>query len=386
MENKRVFFVATTPPFSFGGGAQATRAYLDATLDFYGCENVTIMLFEDIEIPIEYKDLKFVRVPQLSTIKQILMFLRGHLSRLTSALLSYIKMHQDYYDICIINGGTVGGRVIKYINKLGIKTITIHHNYEVEFCRDNKAKGTFGGKYMRIVRKLEKNSYKYSNLNLFLTKQDVILLENAYGKTLGLNVVIGTFDYKSRAKEKLFDNKKEYDITISGSLINYQTTVGVSDFYYRYFPIAKKIIPNLKVLLTGRNPSNEIKLMQRSNPESLSIIANPEDILSVVQRGKVYVCPICIGGGLKLRAMDGLKCGMPILVHEVSARGYDYYFDKPYFKIYHDEQSFRKGLEDLIVYIKENPNCYSVINNDYYGYFGYSEGFDRYKKALQSLM
>lgn len=123
-------------------------------------------------------------------------------------------------------------------------------------------------------------------------------------------------------------------------LVNYKIRVGIKDFYNKYLPIAKLLIPSLKVLLTGKNPTEVIKRIQRSDDETLTIIVNPHDILSIVQHGRIYLCPICIGGGLKLRSKDGIKCGMSILVHEVSARGYNYLFNKLYF----NERSFEQGI------------------------------------------
>ena len=45
--------------------------------------------------------------------------------------------------------------------------------------------------------------------------------------------------------------------------------------------------------------------------------------------------------------------------------GYDYYFNKPYFKVYHDKESFEKGLNELIGYINDTPNYKYIINQDY---------------------
>ena len=74
----------------------------------------------------------------------------------------------------------------------------------------------------------------------------------------------------------------------------------------------------------------------------------------------------------------------PILVHAVSARGYDAYFDKPYYSIYKDEESFEKGLVKTLEYLKSH-NCSScTINSDYYKYFGYTSGKERFYEAITS--
>ncbi len=382
MDNNKAMFVAACNPFEKGGGSQATLAYLDATIEVFGSKNVTLMISNTSVIPDRYKEIEIIKVPIRSHFKRNIDYLRGYLSRFTLPLMKYLYNNKSLYQYCIINGSLTGGKAIPYINKLGIKTVVIYHNYEVEYHKDNRTVESLKGHYLGVIKRIEGLSFREANLNLFLTRQDESLFRNAYGTERGRNFILGTFDFREREVEKLSVIKKDYDITISGSLVNYQTAVGIIDFHRNYLTIAKQMIPNLKVLLTGRNPSQEIINIQNSDTDVYTIMPNPEKILSVVQRGKIYLCPTCIGGGLKLRAMDGLKCGMPILVHEVSARGYDYYFDKPYYRIYNDEDSFRNGLDDLLAFINENPNYSELINNDYYEYFGYQKGVDRLRKAL----
>lgn len=379
---KKVLYIATCPPFSSGGGSQATRAYMDAVLDIFGRKNVDVMLFEDAFIPENYQDICYIKVPSIALHKQALYFIRGYLSRLTLPLIEYLKNHKDDYNLCIINSGLVGGKAVPFISSLGIKTVVIHHNYEVEFRRDNKSMETLNGHYLGLVKRIERMSFRNADLNLFLTDQDVRLFHEAYGDADNC-YVIGTFDYKEREKEEFSIMLKEFDLSISGTLANYQTTVGVLDFYKNYLTIAKQLIPNLKILLTGRAPSQQIVEIQKKDNDVFTIIPDPKKILPVVRRGRVYLCPTCIGGGLKLRAMDGLKCGMPILVHEVSSRGYNFFFEKPYFRVYNDKISFENGLKDLLNYLTTSPNCEEQINKDYYEYFGYEKGVERMRRALQ---
>ena len=338
----RILFVASLNPFANGGGAQATHAYLDAVLDVFGRHNITLMISDTASIPDDYQDLEIIKIPNRNLIFQIIGYLRGYLSRFTEPLVDYLSKNKEKYKLCIINGSLVGGKAIPVLNGLDIKTAVIYHNYEVEYHRDNHTIESLKGHYFGMIKRLEGISFREAKLNLFLTSQDELLFRNAYGLEKGRSYILGTFDFKNREVENLSRSEKKFDITISGSLGNYQTVVGVMDFHEKYLSIAKKCIPGLKILLTGRNPSPEIVDLQDHDQETYSVIPNPLEILPVVQKGRIYLCPTCIGGGLKLRAMDGLKCGLPVLVHEVSARGYDYYFGKPYFRVYNDEVYFEK--------------------------------------------
>lgn len=379
----RVLFVAVLDPFKSGGGSQATRAYMDATIEIFGSENVDVMTTTEVIVPEHYKHINFIFVPQRSKLRSYFLFPWGVLGRFSESVARFLKSHDGDYDYCIMNGGLEAGWCFKHIRNLRINRVTIHHNQEVKYCMDTKNILTLRGRWPYTVRMVERNAYKYSDYNLFLTQQDLTEMEESYGKTEGKNRLIGTFDYKDAEIIRPVNDEKCFHIVASGTMAHYQTTHGILDFYKRYYPIAQKLIPNIKVLLTGRNPSEEILQLEKATHLSIRVHANPEDIMESVRSGRIYLCPTDIGSGLKLRAMDGLKCGLPILVHEVSARGYDAFYGKPYYLIYHDETTFENGLKDILNFLEENPNPARIINQDYYVYFGFEKGKERFKMALQ---
>lgn len=378
----KVLFVAVQDPFKSGGGSQATRAYMDATIEIFGLENVDVMTNTEVKVPDHYKHINFIFVSQRSKFRSYLLFPFGVLGRFSESVVSFLKSHDGDYDYCIMNGGLEAGWCFKHIRNLSIKKVTIHHNQEVQYCMDTKNILTLRGRWPHTVRMVERNAYKYSDYNLFLTLQDLKEMEETYGTTKGKNRLISTFDFKDALIIHPLDEKKYFNLVASGTMGHYQTTHGVLDFYKRYYPIAKRLIPGLKVLLTGRNPSPEILGLESSSENSICVIPNPQDIMEQVQCGRIFLCPTDIGSGLKLRAMDGLKCGLPILVHEVSARGYDFFYDKPYYRVYRDESSFEKGLKDILAYLEMHPDSMYNINHDYYDYFGFSMGVERFRTAL----
>jgi len=382
MKNNRTLFVAVLDPFKTGGGSQATRAYLDAIIKIFGENNVDVMTYPNINIPKGYANVKFIPVSNRSKITIIFSLLFGVLGRFAVAATKYLKEHSKDYSHCVFNGGLESGWCFKHIKNLAIKKIAIHHNMEVVYCMDTKNILTLKGRFPYLVKLNERNAYKYSDYNLFLTKQDIDQFESVYGRTQSKNALIGTFDYRNAKIVTPIDTIKEYDIVASGTMAHYQTTHGIIDFYNRYLPIVKRLLPDSTVLLTGRNPSTEIQYMQIEKPDTIFIVPNPEDIMSQVLRGRIFLCPTDIGSGLKLRAMDGLKSGLPILVHEVSSRGYDYYFGKPYYKVYNDEETFETGLKNIIEYLNITSDSCVQINQDYYAYFGFNQGVERFKKAI----
>lgn len=382
MKNK-VLFVCACTPFKIGGGSQATTAYLDATLDIFGHQKVDVLVDNMVRIPDGYEDVKFIKIAKRSILGGLLGMLKGQLGRFAKPALK--ELQTGKYDMCIFNGGYEAGWVVDKLKIKSVRFVTIHHNLEIEYCIDTKHILTFGGRYDGIIKRQERKAYKKSYLNLFLTEQDLRAFEKIYGHTAGNNIVIGTFDFKNAEILQLNETKlSEFDIVISGSLTNYQTEHGIKDFMDNYYEIVLKHITDVRILMTGRDPGPMILAYAERYADHIKIVPSPQDIHAEVRKAKIYLCPTDIGGGLKLRAMDGLKNGLPILVHAVSARGYDAYFDKPYYSIYKDKDSFEQGLVKILEYLKSH-NCSSgTINSDYYKYFGYTAGKERFLEAINS--
>ena len=381
--NQKVLYVSTVDPFGYGGGPQATRAYLDAVIDVFGVSNITIMIPEEVTVPMEYMNCNYIRIPRRKKAISLIGMLYGIMGRFSKPVVDIVKKSQDEYSWCFFNCGRESGWSYKRLRNFSIKKVTIHHNQEVEYCMDNKTAYTFWGRFPYIVRHEEKNAYFHSDYNLFLTRQDKDAFSNNYGKTNAVNCVIGTFDYKgARIIVPVGDSNKEYDLVASGSLSQYQTVHGIMDYCHNYFDVSKELIPNLRILFTGRNPRKEIYELQAPRADVIDIIPSPIDIQKEVSKGRIFLCPTDIGGGLKLRAMDGLKNGLPVLVHEVSARGYDYFFNKPYFRVYKDKETFVEGLRDILFFLTNTSFSANLINHDYYDYFGYQKGLERFNKVL----
>jgi hypothetical protein len=226
------------------------------------------------------------------------------------------------------------------------------------------------------------NAYYQADLNLFLTKSDMGLFERQYGKCNGERAVIGTFEPFQRALPIIEKGDRSYTMVITGSLGSRQTECGIKDFYKNYYMLLRKEFPNGKILFAGRNPTKTIMDIVKKETDNMTIIRNPGSMEEIIRQGIIYYCPTNVGGGLKLRVMDGLRQGLPVLVHKVSARGYDVFFDKPYFKIYYDKESFKSGLISLIDLHNKNEIDNKQIQGDYKNIFDLESGCKRLKASL----
>jgi hypothetical protein len=273
--------------------------------------------------------------------------------------------------------------MIDDIKSFNIKVVVIHHNYEREYAVDNKTLSSFWGFFPYYVIRNEKNAYYQADLNLFLTKSDMGLFERQYGKCSGERAVIGTFEPSQRALPVIEKGDRPYTMIITGSLGSRQTECGIKDFYKNYYVLLRKEFPNITILLAGRNPTKVVVSIARKEADNITIIQNPENMEEIIKQGIIYYCPTNVGGGLKLRVMDGLRQGLPVLAHKVSTRGYDAFFNKPYFQMYNDKETFMKGIGCLIDLYKNNMIDSKRIQDDYMEYFSFEAGCQRMSIVLR---
>ena len=121
------------------------------------------------------------------------------------------------------------------------------------------------------------------------------------------------------------------------------------------------------------------------NKDRIQLIPNPEDMSEIISKCRFFLCPTNVGGGLKLRVMDGLRQGLPVIAHKVSARGYDPFFDKDFFAVYDDLDSFVDGMKKL-TQLDYNIQLKQHIQEEYNKLFGFEQGTERMKTCVAKIM
>jgi len=328
---------------------------------------------------IECKNVLYV--PERSRIEKWKSVFTGYMNRYVPYTKKWLKEHPQKYDYVVFDHSNISGALVGHVKALGIKTITIHHNYEKEYFSDNNH-GLYKLLFLHHVVRWERIAYRYSDLNLFLTRQDMAMFRRVYGLEQGMSFVGGAFEYKNYSAPQVYSRlEKELTFVITGSLSNYQTTDAVGYFFselYRYLP------DDCRVIIAGRNPTKKV-LDLCGMYKNVRVIPNPVDMDEVVSQADIYICATRIGGGLKLRVMDGLKNGIPVITHACSARGFDAFENEPVFKVFDSPKEFESGLKDLIALCESGNYGKERIKEIYRNHFSFESGLERLKQSLALL-
>lgn len=375
----RALFITISNPFGIGGGDYATHAYLAAISEI--CNgNVDVFLREGITIDDSIKA-NFFCVPQRSLLSRITSIFNGQLHRNVKDVRKRLAQGVKY-DFCVFNSSRVTTGLIEQVKSLGIKIITIHHNVDREYILGNTPNLLRRVLLASLVVKAERNAYLLSDCNLFLTQQDMQAFHRYYGECKTSEHLLGVFEFKELPEW----HHKEADISqltfaITGSLDQMQGIDGVRHFLlelYQYLPQGAKLI------VSGKNPTQEIiKLCSCHN--NIELIANPDNMDEVINNADIYICPTRLGGGLKLRIMDGLRLGLPVISHTCSARGYDAFIACGGLTAYTTNEEFAASMALLLQKIKAGTINRSVIRQNYEEIFSYSTGVAKMKSIIESV-
>ena len=93
----------------------------------------------------------------------------------------------------------------------------------------------------------------------------------------------------------------------------------------RYFvdeilPIVKHKVPDVTLTVVGRNPSASLVQLGEKNP-SIVVTGRVDDVRPYIDQAAVYIVPLRIGGGTRLKIYEAMAMEKPIVSTTIGAEG-----------------------------------------------------------------
>jgi len=92
-------------------------------------------------------------------------------------------------------------------------------------------------------------------------------------------------------------------------------------FSNEIFPLVKDRNPDAEVYFVGRNPPSHIRELD-SRP-GINVTGSVDDVRPYIRRGTVYIVPLRIGGGTRLKILDAMAMKKAIVSTVIGAEGLD---------------------------------------------------------------
>lgn len=152
---------------------------------------------------------------------------------------------------------------------------------------------------------------------LVLTAQERFGLLNQ-APDLRIHVVPGGVDIQHFGPHS--DEARENSLLFIGDYGQLPNRDAIFWFATHVWPGLKKQRPKLKFYVVGPNITAEMKKLAAFDP-SIVVTGYVPDVRPYLEKAKIFVCPIRLGAGLRVKLLETMAAGVPLVTTSLGAEG-----------------------------------------------------------------
>jgi glycosyltransferase involved in cell wall biosynthesis len=169
------------------------------------------------------------------------------------------------------------------------------------------------------MEKWEKKLSEVFDGVIMVSAEDVELVRQKYG----LDNVLGDVpagvdaDYFQPCKG---EGERPATVGFLGSMDWMPNVEAVKWFAGDIFPVLKEGVPGLRLLVIGRRPPPSIRALA-SQDAQIEVTGTVDDVRPFLARCDLLVVPLLSGGGTRIKIMESLAAGLPVVSTAIGAEG-----------------------------------------------------------------
>ena len=213
------------------------------------------------------------------------------------------------------------GKLIKKHFPKALRIVDQHNIDHILFAQNHHLDNPANQKRFNYIKQQESLIYAYADYFLACSQQDVIGLELLNNQKInGIVVPNGTEERQIDLKHKDFSKPH---LLFCGSLDYEPNKNGLLWFFNNIWPLLKTKIEHIKLTVIGRNGHHEgyIPLKQDSQ---IDFIGEVEDVAPYYQKSTIAIAPLLEGSGTRLKILEAMSFGVPVVSTAIGADGIDY--------------------------------------------------------------
>lgn len=203
----------------------------------------------------------------------------------------------------------------------GLPSVLTHHNIESQLMARRAASdrfpvGAYAAMQANKLKRYESSQAPLFDVNVTVSQEDAKLLENLASGCFVRVVPNGVdVDYFRPGPES-----ENPSIVWAGGMNMFANSDAILHFLREIWPRVKEAVPGVRFDVIGQDPPKELLHAARSD-EDLRALGFVDDVRPYVQSASVYVVPIRVGGGTRLKVLDALAMGKPIVSTSIGCEG-----------------------------------------------------------------
>jgi glycosyltransferase involved in cell wall biosynthesis len=109
------------------------------------------------------------------------------------------------------------------------------------------------------------------------------------------------------------------DLVFMGRM-DYHANIDAALFFARkVWPLIRARRPDLRLVVVGAQPANEVLALRE--PESVTVTGTVEDVRPYYRSALASVVPLRVGGGTRLKVLEAMAAGVPVISTTLGAEG-----------------------------------------------------------------
>ncbi|MFH1373863.1 MAG: glycosyltransferase [bacterium] len=203
-----------------------------------------------------------------------------------------------------------------------VRSIIVAHNIESEIWRRYQENETNPLKrwYISIqrakVERFERNCFEWADGATTVSEPEAETLRGS-GITAPVAVIENgvDVDYFQPGREVVDDHM----LVFTGSM-DWRPNQDAAIFFVReIFPLLRREQPRLTAVFVGRRPPR--KVLELADTEGIVVTGTVDDVRPYIARAGVYIVPLRIGGGSRLKILEAMAMGKAVVSTSVGAEG-----------------------------------------------------------------
>ncbi|MEO0294603.1 MAG: glycosyltransferase, partial [candidate division WOR-3 bacterium] len=214
---------------------------------------------------------------------------------------------------------------------------------------------------IKMMQKYEKKWTKSYDLVLTNSEKDKMYLNSIGIKNVNILPPLVKIDEDLKIEEKenyiLFVGKMDY--APNPDAVNY--------FLKKIFPYVREVHPEVWFYIIGSNINKDLEEKWKKE-KNVKVIGRVPDVEVFYKRAKVFVSPLRFGTGIKVKILEAMSYGAPVVTTKIGAEGMKV-LNRKHLLIAEDEKDFALKVIELIENksLSENivKNAFQFVRENY---------------------